>query len=72
MSVGPQTGEDLPSMSFRVQRCLWGQADVEGGRAKRGSLKVLYPSVMFIGGIGLQRPHSPVLGNVVFLFKHGG
>ena len=37
---------------------------------ERGPLKVLYPSDMFIGGIGLQQPHSPVLGgilgNVVF------
>ena len=47
-----------------------------GGRAKereRESGKcrpVLYPSEMFIEVIGLQRPHSPVLGgilgNVVF------
>ena len=33
-------------------------------------LPVLYSSEMFIGGIGLQQPHSPVLGgilvNVVF------
>ena len=31
---------------------------------------ILYPSEMFIGGIGLQQPNSPVLdgilGNVVF------
>ena len=39
----------------------------EGASSLNG---ILYPSEMFIGGIGLQRPHSPVLGgilgNVVF------
>ena len=45
----------------------------EKGKSKKksaGSRPVLYPSEMFIAGIWLQRPHSPVLGgilgNVVF------
>ena len=34
---------------------------------------ILYPSEMFIVGIGLQQPNSPVLGGILgnVVFKHG-
>ena len=46
---------------------LWYQASKvsKENEKQRGSLKVLYPSEMFIGGIGLQWPHSPVLGGIL-------
>ena len=80
MSVGPRLGK-ISESEFQSAEMPVGSGRCEGGRARRqrdkeakrengGSWPVLYPSEMFIGGIGLQRPHSPVLGgilgNVVF------
>ena len=51
------------------------QKENEQRRKERASSLngILYPTEMFIGGIGLQRPHSPVLGgilgNVVFCWN---
>ena len=48
-----------------------GEERAKGQRGRMPSLNgILYPSEMFIWGIGLKRPDSPVLGgilgNVVF------
>ena len=73
MSVRP-TLVKISESEFQSAEMPVGSGRHEGGRAKRerwvSEWPVLYPSEMFIGGIGLQRPHSPVLGgilgNVVF------
>ena len=60
----------LSGCGIRSQKLI-AKRETEEERVKNISERpVLSPSEMFIGGIGLQRPHSPVLGgilgNVVF------
>ena len=81
MSAGPRLGK-ITEFEFQSAEMPVGSGRREGGRARRQreakrengrSRPVLYPSEMFIGGIGLQWPHSPVLGgilgNVVFCWN---
>ena len=76
MSVGPRLGKISESMSFRLQRCLWGQADAkveeqrEQQRERERERKCLLGALGYSGHILQYWVESWEISSI--LLKHGG